>query len=137
MARNRRNGGGRLTMGPLVKAVIICLIIGGAGVGYVWQKVAIDQLGRDRQKLEAQLTALQSRNKVMREQLAASQSPLVLDMRIKELNLGLGIPHPSQVLRLNEPGPSNSSQLLGGESRFMAMDSTGRAGMPPQRERKF
>jgi hypothetical protein len=124
-------------MGPAVYACLICLLIGGAGVGYVWQKAAIDQLGRDRRKLEAHLIALQGRNKVAREQLAASQSPVVLEMRIKEMNLGLEIPRPSQVLRLGEPMPGTSTQIVDSPSHYMAMDSTGRAGTPPRKERKF
>jgi hypothetical protein len=82
---------------------LLCLFIGGSGVGYVWQKAGIDQLGREIKARETKLRGLINKNEAGRRQLAAMQSPPVLEMRNKELNLGLVMPQPGQVLRLVEP----------------------------------
>ena len=38
MARNRKNQSAVVRFGPAVKALLLCLFIGGSGVGYVWQQ---------------------------------------------------------------------------------------------------
>jgi hypothetical protein len=45
MAKNRKNQSAAIRFGPALKALGLCLLIGGAAVGYVWQKNQIDQLG--------------------------------------------------------------------------------------------
>lgn len=106
MARNRKSSGGGFRLGPLVWACLLCLFIGGSGVGYVWQKAGIDQLGREIKARETQLRGLINKNEAAKRQLGAMRSPPVLEMRNKELNLGLVMPQPEQILRLVEPdGP--------------------------------
>ena len=41
----------------------------------------------------------------LRKQLGTLRSPQYLEKRIKDLNLGLVAPQPSQIWRLNEPQP--------------------------------
>ena len=103
MARNRRYQSAVIRFGPAIKAFLLCLLIGGAGVGYVWQKNQIYQLGQQIRKREFRLAELEEQNEKFRKQWAVMRSPQYLEMRIRELNLGLALPQPEQVWRLPEP----------------------------------
>ena len=103
MARNRKNQPAAIRFGPALKAFLLCLIIGGSGVGYVWQKTQIDELGRDIRRREMHLIEVRESNKKLRDQLAMLRSPAKLDQRARELNLGLSQPQPAQIWRLAEP----------------------------------
>lgn len=110
MAKNRKNQSAAIRFGPAIKAFLLCAMIGGAGVGYVWQKAQIGELGRQILKREKHLTALQEQNEKLRKQLALMRSPQFLEMRVKELNLGLVPPAPSQFWRLREFAPEPLSK---------------------------
>jgi cell division protein FtsB len=101
MSRNRKNQAVRF--GPALKAVVLCILLGGSGVGYVWQKAVIDQVGQEITKREAQLRAIEDENVKLGQQLKTMRSGRVLEARIKALDLGLAMPEPSQVWRLPEP----------------------------------
>ena len=103
MARNRRHQAASVRFGPAVAAFLICLLLGGSGVGYVWQKNQIKELGDARKKREQRLAELRRNNEKLRRQLALLRSPAFIDRRVRELNLGLVPPPPSQVLSLPEP----------------------------------
>ena len=103
MARNRKYQSAAIRFGPALKAFLLCLLIGGSGVGYVWQKDQISQLGQQIKKRELHLGELGSQNEKLRKQLAAMRSPGFLERRIQELGLGLLPPQPAQVWRLTEP----------------------------------
>jgi len=103
MARNRKNQSAAIRFGPALKAFLLCLLIGGSGVGYVWQKNQILELGRQFTKQESALKQLQNQNEKMRRQLATLRSPAMVEQRVKELNLGLVLPRENQILRLPEP----------------------------------
>jgi uncharacterized protein HemX len=105
VAKNRKNQSAAIRFGPAIKAFLLCAMIGGAGVGYVWQKAQIGDLGRQILKREKHLTALQEQNEKLRKQLALMRSPQYLEMRVKELNLGLAPAAPSQFWRLREYAP--------------------------------
>ncbi len=105
MARNRRYQTAAIRFGPVLKAFLLCLLIGGAGVGYVWQKDQIYQLGQQINKRELRLLDLTEQNEKLRKQLGTICSPRVLERRIQVLGLGLGPPQPAQVWRLAEPAP--------------------------------
>ena len=107
MARNRKHQSAVIRFGPALKALLLCLLIGGAGVGYVWQKNQIYQLGQQIRKRELRLADLEEQNEKSKKQLAVMRSPQFLEMRIKELNLGLTAPLPSQVWRLVDPAPES------------------------------
>jgi cell division protein FtsB len=102
MARNRKNQAAAIRFGPALKASFICLLIGGSAVGYVWQKSQIDRLGQQIRQRETKLAQLQSDNKQLGDQIAILHSPVMLDQRAKELNLGLAPATPMQVVRLTE-----------------------------------
>jgi hypothetical protein len=100
MARNRKYRSAAIRFGPALKAFLLCLLIGGAGVGYVWQKEQINRLGRQIKQRELRLEELVELNEKQRRQLATLRSPQVLELRIRELKLDLAPPSPLQVWRL-------------------------------------
>jgi hypothetical protein len=110
MAKNRKHQSAAIRFGPALKAFLLCLLIGGSGVGYVWQKNQIYDLGQQIRKREIHLKDLQDQNEKLRRQMAFMRSPPFLEARIKELNLGLVRPQPSQVWYLKEPTPESSRQ---------------------------
>ena len=125
MAKNRKHQSAAIRFGPALKAFLLCLLIGGSGVGYVWQKNQIYDLGQQIRKRELHLTDLQNQNEKLRRQLAQMRSPTFLEARVKELNLGLLPPEPSQVWYLTEPMPeSNKSdrQLAARQTSPVAMN---------------
>lgn len=103
MARNRKNQTAAIRFGPALKASFLCLLIAGSAIGYVWQKNQIDQLGRQISQREKNLAQLRADNKRLNDQLTILHSPVMLDRRTKELNLGLAPATPMQVVHLDEP----------------------------------
>jgi hypothetical protein len=103
MAKNRKTQSAAIRFGPAIKAFLLCAMIGGAGVGYVWQKGKIIELGRQITSREKRLVDLQGQNEKLRKQLGLMRSPQFLEMRVKELNLGLVPPSSAQFWRLSEP----------------------------------
>jgi len=102
MAANRKNQSAAVRFGPALKAVLLCLFIGGSGVGYVWQKNQIFALGEQMKKSEQRLEELRRLNKQRADSLAWLRSHQFLDGRVRELNLGLAQPRPEQIWRLPE-----------------------------------
>jgi hypothetical protein len=98
MARNRKNDSLRLK--PALTAVVLCAFFVALGIGFVWYKEQISLLGRQIKEREIQLTQLQRENKIRSDQLATLCSPVALDARVKKLNLGLGPPAFSQLIRM-------------------------------------
>lgn len=105
MARNRKTQSVAVRFGPAVKASVLCLLIGGSGIGYVWQKEQIVRLSNEFKRRETQLLTLEKKNEKLRKQLAVLRSVESLESRIKELKLNLAPPQPSQVWCLTDPGP--------------------------------
>src|SRR5215207_7152407 len=103
MARNRKYQSAAIRFGPALKALLLCLLIGGSGVGYVWQKNQIYQLGQQIKKRENWLDKLEDQNEKLRKQLGVMRGPQYLERRIKDLNLGLAPAQPGQIWRLSEP----------------------------------
>src|ERR1051325_5814831 len=103
MAKNRKNQSAAIRFGPALKAFLLCLLIGGSGVGYVWQKTQIYELGQQIRKREMRLGELQDQNKKLRDQLSLLRSPTMLDEKVRKLNLGLGRPQQAQIRTLVEP----------------------------------
>jgi hypothetical protein len=121
MARNRKYKTAANRFGPALKAFLLCLLMGGSGVGYVWQKDQLAQLGRQIKKHELRLAELKEQNEKLKNQLETMRSPRFLEARIKELNLGLVQPAPVQIWRLTEPAPSASNPAV--EREFAAQDA--------------
>ncbi len=122
MARNRKYQSAAIRFGPALKAFLLCLLIGGSGIGYVWQKDQIQRLGEQIKKRELRLAALQDENEKRRKQLATMRAPAFLERRIKELNLGLAAPQLTQVWRLDEPAREAGSPVS--ERQYAAQDGS-------------
>ena len=94
-----------MRFGPALKAAVLCALIAGSGVGYVWQKDQILRLGQETKKREILLAKLEYQNGILRRQLDQLYSAPFLEQRIKDLKLGLVMPQHSQKVYLTEPGP--------------------------------
>ena len=103
MAGNRKNQSAAIRFGPALKAALLCLLIAGSAIGFVWQKNEIYKLGQQISQHEAKLKQLRNDNKRLGDQLAILRSPVMLDQRARELNLGVAPAQPAQVWRLPEP----------------------------------
>jgi len=124
MARNRKYQSAAIRFGPALKAFLLCLLIGGSGVGYVWQKDQISQLGKQITRRERQLDVLTYQSEQLRKQLGTMRSPRYLERRIQELSLGLAAPQQTQVWRLSEP--ARDLPRPEGERRYAAPRETGK-----------
>jgi len=124
MSRNRKNQSAAIRFGPAIKAFLLCLLIGGSGVGYVWQKSQINELSNQIRRREQELHGLQDQNEKLKRQYAMMCSPRFLEAKIKELNLGLISPQPSQVWRLQSPA---TSPAAAGDRQYAAQPATGPA----------
>jgi hypothetical protein len=112
MARNRKNQSAAIRFGPVLKALLLCLFIGGSGIGYVGQKNLIAKLGREKKQCETQLIDMRRQNKLRRDVLAGLRSPQSLDKQVKELKLELGLPQLSQKHTLIEPLSASGPGVL-------------------------
>ena len=95
-----------------MKALFLCLLIAGSAVGYVWQKSQIYQLGLQIKSCESRLAQLRVNNQKLSDQLAMLQSPVMLDQRVRALNLGLAPAQPLQVVRLPDYSPPAPDQRV-------------------------
>jgi hypothetical protein len=115
MAKNRKNQAAEIRFGPVLKVVLLCSLICGSAIGYVWQKNQIDGLGMQIREREKNLAKMKRDNDSLVKQIGFLHSPPQLDRRAKELNLGLAPAQPLQVVRLAEtpvaPEPNGSRQL--------------------------
>jgi cell division protein FtsB len=113
MAANRKSQSAAIRFGPALKAAFLCLLIAGSAIGYVWQKNEIYRLSQQIRQGELHLKQLSDGNEKLRVRLADLRSPMMLDQRARELNLGLSPAQPMQVWRLPEPAAAPlESKLL-------------------------
>lgn len=106
MAKNRKSQSAELRFGPALKALLICFFIGGAGIGYVYQKNLLNQLGEEKKQREQELNRLRLHNDAQERQLSQLNSQGTLAQRVAELGLSLQLPSPSQiVVVVDEPLP--------------------------------
>jgi hypothetical protein len=103
MAGNQKKQSAAIRFGPALKALFLCLLIAGSAIGYVWQKNEIYRLSRQISQCESRLGRLSEGNEKLRVTLADLRSPMKLDQRVRELNLGLAPAQPMQIWRLPEP----------------------------------
>ena len=125
MARNRKYQSTATRFGPALKAFLLCLVIGGSGVGYVWQKSQIAELGKQRLKREQHLSELLKQSEKLTTQLNTMRLPWYLEKSIADFKLGLVRPHPSQFLWLTEP--AREPTRPGREGQLAAQDGRGPA----------
>ena len=109
MTRNRRSQSGAVRFVPALKAIILCMLIGGSAVGYVLQKNKLHELGRQIKKREIILERLKWDNNLRASQLANLQLPQRLMERVKEQKLGLVPTQSSQCILLVEPAAQETT----------------------------
>jgi Tfp pilus assembly protein PilO len=102
MARNRRRQSAELRFGPALKALLICVFIGGAGVGYVYQMNLLNQLGEEKKAREEELYRLWLDNSQKERQVSQLNSQRQLERRVRQMHPDLGLPSPSQIVVLTE-----------------------------------
>jgi hypothetical protein len=102
MSRNRKNQSVASRFGPALKAFVLCVLIAGAGLGYVALTEQILKLSSQIKEKELALEGQRSLNIRMARQMEELRSPRTLDARVRELTPGLGVPQPDQVVRLVE-----------------------------------
>ena len=111
---NRKKGNKAIRFGPAIKAVLICVVTCGLGLGYVWQKQQINSLGQQIKENEIKLEELRRENKRRGDNLAYLMSPQELDTRLRQLNLDLMVPRPEQIVVLQEQRePAPQSPMVG------------------------
>lgn len=122
MAKNRKNESAAIRFGPALKAFGLIALIGGASVGYVWQKGQIDQLGRQIKEREVRLAELRNQNKKLRDTLAMMRSPAMLEQKLGKLKLGMVMPQAKDVWSVPEPvaRPSSTAVNLSAPVRALA-----------------
>jgi hypothetical protein len=103
MARNRKNQAAAVRFGPALKVALLCLALGGTGIGYVGLKNQIHELSRQIEKKEKGVEKLRAENAKLAKQVATLRSPPFLHARVGELRLDLSPPQPAQIVRLQEP----------------------------------
>jgi cell division protein FtsB len=109
MASNRKNQSAAIQFAPALKVAFLCLLFAGSAVGYVWQKSQIYMLGQQIRQSESHLSQLRNENQRLSDQLAILRSPVMLDQRARELNLGLVPAQPLQVWRMPEPAATGNT----------------------------
>lgn len=112
MAKNRKNMSAAVRFGPAIKALLLCLFIGGAGIGYVWQKTQTSELGRQVTELERRCGDLVRQNQMKANRLDTMRTPKALEEQVVRLKLGLVEPSLSQKVRLVETPVTGRLQLV-------------------------
>ena len=113
MGRNRKNGSAARFV-PAVKAALLCLLLGGSAIGYVYQKNQLAEIGKQIEKREKLHRSLLEYNGQLERTLAMSKTLPALEDRVKKMNLGLIAPTQSQILTILEvpATPASKSQPL-------------------------
>ena len=101
MGRNRKNGSA-VRFVPAVQAALVCVLLGGSAIGYVYQKNQIIELGKRIQEREKRLAGLKASNATLQQQMQTLQSTHHLKQKVTQLNLGLVQPAQSQILTILE-----------------------------------
>lgn len=124
LTKNRKAEPASVRFGPAIKAFLLCVLIGSTGVGYVWQRGQIDQLGKDITQREKRLADLQRDNRIRADRLAALLSPPQLEARVKMFNLNMAPAMESQKVRLVETPVNTAPNTLGeGTERMLVQAS--------------
>lgn len=92
----------------VVLVLIVCTLIACAGVGYVWQKEQIVQLGKKTKRLEIRIDELKHREETLRRDGARLSTSRELETQLRRMNLGLTQPKPDQIIRLPDGAPPDN-----------------------------
>jgi len=114
MTANRKNGQKPVRFGPMFGLVLAFIFASGAGLGYIWHRNRNAQLSRQVAQKRAELEAWRLQNQTLERQLEVLRSHPYLLRRVQELNLGLVLPQPEQILRLPANPRTSPPPLPGG-----------------------
>jgi len=122
MSRNRKHQVAAVRFGPALRALALCLFVGGSGIGYVWQKELIYTLAERFKQSEIRYERLRQQNERLSRALAAMQTHSALEARIKQLDLGMVAAQPDQIVHLIETpatpeSPHSDSERLYADRR--------------------
>jgi len=101
-------------------------------VGYVWQKEQIDGLSRQIDERGAKLAQLLDENQNRKRLLADLHSLASIEARIKELNLGLAQPSPTQIWHLAEPPRETPKPAAPRQAQYVAQNARPPAAAGPR-----
>ena len=118
MSRNRKHQTAAVRFGPALKALSLCVFLGGSGVGYVWQKEQINLLAERLKRSETRFYELRRQNERLARILATLQSHSEVEARIKQIDLGMVAPQPDQIVRLIELPPTMEASAGGVEPLY-------------------
>ncbi len=113
----RRNDSSLARFAPAIKAASVCLVTCGLGLGYVWQKQQIAQLGKEIKGHEIWIEDLRTENKELGDTLAQLKSPQVLSQLVRQWHLDLKMPRPHQVVVLEERRMTQPAKQSRGTTR--------------------
>ena len=99
-------------LSEFLKLFLICSLIGGSAIGYVWQKNQIDRLALQIRDREKALAKLKHDNDNLGRQVEELHSSVKLIQRVKEMQLGLVPQQAVQVVRLEEISVANAGNNL-------------------------
>lgn len=97
-----------ISIGWLVRCASLCLVIGAASVGYLFQKEALHHKADLVDELERDLRTLQRENELKRQEYAFLISPKYLEAEVERRQLNLVPPSPDHILSL----PMPSAQMV-------------------------
>lgn len=123
MAKNRKRESAVVRFGAIIKALLVCSLLGGVGIGYVQQQDQLHLLGKQRKDREVKLDRLRRENERRLRDLDALQTPAKIEERIRLMNLGLVQPQPDQIVHLVE---RPADDVLKGGSALVAETSSRR-----------
>lgn len=90
---------------PAIKAALLCVMLGGSAIGYVYQKNQIADIGKQIANRESRARSLEIENAELERTIESLKSPHALARRVKELRLDLVPPNRSQLLTIVEVPP--------------------------------
>lgn len=107
MATNRRRDSEAVRVGTLVKAIVVCAVIAGLGIGYVRQRSQQLELGQQITELERRRERAEQTLAIQRVTLSTLTSRPELLAKVRRFGLGLTNAAPSQRLYVVVPsGPA-------------------------------
>ncbi len=109
MSRNRKHQTAGARFGPALKALGLCVVLAGSGLGYVWQKDQINKLGERLKQCEKRHEQVRGENERLARILETLQTPAQIEARIRQSGLEMLEPQPDQIVRLVEGPPPVAS----------------------------
>ncbi len=126
MKKNRKSQSAAIRLGPAIKALFLCVFLGGAAVGYVWQQGKLRDLDVVQRTLEVRLDLLRRDNRVLSGQLADLQLPNRLQERLRLLHIPLQPAVAAQLVRISEPVRlPETSALVGSAGERLSVNHWG------------